>query len=84
MKRFRITYVETYEAETLTGALLRALNCAPRKFALDSVVRDGPASIWVCDPRHYYTKHPNHYETEIVDMAPVDLGSFQLCVRGRS
>lgn len=40
MTRFRITYAETVEAESLTAALVRALNCAPTRIALDAVVRD--------------------------------------------
>lgn len=47
MNRFRITYAETVEADSLPSALVRALNCAPRRIALDAVVQDAGVEVRV-------------------------------------
>jgi len=57
------------------------------KEALAHISDETPLEISVCDPRHYYTDHPNHYDTEIVDVAEVDsdgVDTLSICVRGRS
>jgi spermidine synthase len=56
--------------------------------ALAHVSDEHPLEISVCDPRHYYTDHPNHYDTVIVDVCEVEgadgVDTLSICVRGRS
>lgn len=68
MKRFRIVYAETVEAESLTAALVRALNCAPQRIALDAVVRDGEETqVWATKAEFDAGEEPAFVLTEVAD-----------------